>query len=921
MPELPTGTVTFLFTDLEGSTRLWEQHPEAMQAALARHDAILRDAVEHAGGHVIKTTGDGVHAVFATADAGLRAAVAGQRGLTDEPWTATGPLRVRMGVHTGAAEQREGDYYGPTLNRAARMMSVAHGGQMVVSQATATVVADELDHELRLEDLGEQRLRDLDRPERVYQVVAPGLPDAFPPLRSVDTLPSNLPAQLTSFVGRTAEMAGIRERLRRERLVTIVGVGGVGKTRLALEVAGELPAEFRDGAWLCELAAAGDAEAMVDSVAAALRVIDRPATTRRQSLVDFLTTREALVILDNCEHLLDEVATLITDVLARAPGVRILATSREPLGVAGEQVWALRSLPIPTSADDALVTTDAVRLFVERAQAGRAGFALDDGNAAAVAEICRRLDGIPLAIELAAARAFVMQPGEIAEHLDERFRLLSAGRRASVDRHQTLRATVDWSYSLMTELERTVFARLSVFPSTFDAEAAVAVAGGDGLETWDVLDATTSLVTKSMLAVEDDAGGPTTRFGMLETLRQYGRDRLAEAGEPAVEARRQRHSAHYAAVAVELDSGLTGHDDVAARRRVVLEIDNLRAAMAWSLERPDEQLAGVSIAAHLALLVSTFRSLGLGAWVERAVPAARGAPSGLRFTVIGTAAFSAIMRGDAAATTQFLEETFEAGVPDDALHYSPAYTALSLASLATDLNETVAVSREGLERSERSGHAFGAVSMRGQVGVFAALAGDPETGHRETGQALVEARRLGNASALALSLYLWAAAWWMDEPLRALEALEESAALTRGGASDVVYADTLELLSRLRADDGDLSGSLRAIQAALRETFASGNRLSLTSHAWYLAESLGRLQAHLEIAAVAAGICISDELAPYAPQLGGRERDVHEQSVAATRAALGDEAYDALVAQGQAMGFDDVVTYLSDTLERLVTAS
>src|SRR5262245_42422743 len=533
MSELPTGTVTFLFTDVEGSTRLWEEQPEAMTTSMARHDAILRDAVEARGGYVVKTTGDGVHAVFGAARDALAAAIDGQHALAAHDWDALADLRVRMGVHSGEAEHRSGDYYGSATSRAARLMSVAHGGQILVSLSTEELVSDALPDGVALVDLGEQRLRALSRPERVFQVDAPGLECEFPPLRSIDAYRSNLPVQLTSFVGRDDELVGIAKAFDRARLVTIIGVGGVGKTRLAVQVAAEVVPRFPDGAWLSELAAAGDEEALVQLLAATLGVRPRQGASLDDAIVEYLGDKQAFLVLDNCEHLLDAAASVADRLLRECTGLRILATSREALAIPGEQVWPLRSLGVPPRSGDvvAVAATDAARLFVERAVAARPDFALDATNADAVAEVCRRLDGIPLAIELAAARVSSMRPADVAARLDERFRLLTGGRRTAVERHQTLRATVDWSYSLCSDVERRVFDRLGVFAGSFDAPAAEAVAAGDDLEAWDVLDALTSLVDKSLLVDEETADG-STRFAMLETLRAYARERLDESADP-----------------------------------------------------------------------------------------------------------------------------------------------------------------------------------------------------------------------------------------------------------------------------------------------------------------------------------------------------------------------------------------------------
>ena len=621
MAELPSGTVTFLFTDLEGSTRLWEESPDAMQGALARHDELLRAAIEAHGGHVVKTTGDGFHAVFASVRDALGAAVAAQCALGAEAWEQTGPLRVRMGVHTGEGEQRDGDYYGPSLNRAARIMSAGHGGQVLCSRPTAELAGDALPEGCSLVDLGEQRLRDLSRPEVVFQVVHPELTRDFPRLQSMDAFPGNLPVQLTSFVGRDDDIEGVAKALTEARLVTLTGVGGVGKTRLALQVAGEVLPTFVDGAWLCELAATNDADLLAQVVVAALAVQSRPGRSLAESVCDYLSGKQALIVLDNCEHLLDAAAELAEAILLAAPGVRVLATSREPLGVAGERLLGVPSLDVTSASEsslEAIAACEAVQLFMDRAAATRSGLELDATNAEAIMEICRRLDAIPLAIELAAARVTSMSPPEIAGLLDERFRLLTGGRRRGVERHQTLRAAVEWSYSLLDERERVVFDRLGVFAGSFDADAATAVAGDDELAAWDVRDALDDLVAKSMVVL-DDSPDATTRYRLLETLRRYALERLDDTGR--TEEHRRRHAEHYAAFAEAAGPGLEGSDEAAWVGRFGAELDNLRAAVAWALdaEAPADADLGLRIIAPLVGQSFYRPSAGVGEWAEGAL--------------------------------------------------------------------------------------------------------------------------------------------------------------------------------------------------------------------------------------------------------------------------------------------------------------
>ncbi len=612
--DLPTGAVTFLFTDIEGSTRLWEAYPEAMKAALARHDELLRRAVEANHGHVVKTTGDGLHAVFASPADAVTAAVAGQRAVAAEDWGATGGLRVRMGLHTGEAELRSGDYFGPALNRAARLMAVAAGGQSLVSQTTADLVQESLPAGIGLQDLGLHRLKDLVRPQHVYQIVIPGLPADFPPLRSLDSLPHNLPVQLTSFVGRDRQIAEVRRALAATRLLTLTGPGGTGKTRLSLQVAAEVLPEFDNGVWLVELAPLADASYLAAAVAAVFDVREVAGRPLMAVLADFLRARKLLLLLDNCEHLIDACAHLASDLLHACPHLKIMASSREGLGLAGETIYRVPSLTLPDAdvrSPESLSQSEAVCLFVERAQAAQSRFALTPANSPAIASIVRRLDGIPLALELAAARVKLLSAEQIAARLDDRFRLLVGGSRTALPRQQTLRALIDWSYDLLPPDECRLLRRLSVFAGGWTLEAAEAV--GEGL---DVLDLLGQLVNKSLVLADEQGAG--VRYRLLETIRQYARDKLLEAGE--AEDVRNRHLAHFLGLAEAVEPGLYGRDMIASLDRLEAEQDNLRAAMEWALET--DPLGALRLAGALQLFWGRRVSMQEGlAWVRRALAA------------------------------------------------------------------------------------------------------------------------------------------------------------------------------------------------------------------------------------------------------------------------------------------------------------
>jgi predicted ATPase/class 3 adenylate cyclase len=582
--------LTFLFTDLVDSTRLWEVFPEAMQPALARHDALLRQVIAEHQGQLIKSTGDGCHAAFESAAQAVAAVLVAQQALWAEPWPALPPgaLRVRMALHTGDAEGRAGDYFGPAVNRAARLMAIAHGGQILLSAATAELVRDQLPLAAVLLDLGVHRLKDLARPEHVFQLAGPGLAGHFPPLRSLDVQPNNLPAPVTSFIGREAELAEVRRLLASARLLTLTGPGGTGKTRLALQAAAEGLDLFPHGVWLVELAPLADPGLLPQAVAASLELRELPGRALLEALQDYLRPKTALLLLDNCEHLIEASAGLAARLLPACPQLKLLATSREALGVPGETHYRVPSLSLADSTHD-LASSEAVRLFVERAQAARPGFALTSQNQNFVAQICRRLDGIPLAIELAAARVKLLTPEQIAARLDDRFRLLTGGSRTALPRQQTLRALIDWSCELLTEAERAAWRQLSVFAGGWTVEAAEAIIGPDAL------DRLALLVDKSIVAANPNPDTGETRYHLLETMRQYGRDRLLEAGE--AEMARDRHLACYRRLAAEAEPRLTGPDLVAVLNQLDAELDNLRAALEWALARDPK--AALDLATNL----------------------------------------------------------------------------------------------------------------------------------------------------------------------------------------------------------------------------------------------------------------------------------------------------------------------------------
>ena len=575
---LPTGTVTLLLADVEGSTRLWETQPEQMTAALALLNRTVNEAIAaHEGVRPLEQgEGDSFVAAFARASDAVACALALQRA-------PLAPIRVRIGVHTGEIQLRdESNYAGPTINRTARLRDLAHGGQTVLSGVTEALVADRLPEGVWLTDLGSYPLRGVPRPERVVQLCHHELPNEFPPLRVRQPVAShNLPAQLTSFIGRQVQMADLCQMVTGNRLVTLTGAGGAGKTRLAVEVAANLATAFSDGVWYVDLAPVTDPAVVPVTVARTLGLPDQPGRSTMDLLLEFFGEKEILLLLDNCEHLLDACGTLVVELLAARPRLTILATSREPLGVPGELSWRVPSLPL---ADE------AIELFADRARRARPNFVVGEDNTALVQEICERLDGMPLAIELAAARVRALSLRQIVDSLHDRFRLLTGGARTAVRRQQTLRASVDWSHALLTEPEQVLFRRLASFAGGFDLNAAHAVGAGSEVEGYQLLDQLSLLVDKSLVVAFETStdSGAGMRYRLLETVRQYAQEKLGESGE--ADEVRTRHRDYYTATAAELESpGYSGDElllDWAAT-----EIDNLRAAFAWSRENSDLETA------------------------------------------------------------------------------------------------------------------------------------------------------------------------------------------------------------------------------------------------------------------------------------------------------------------------------------------
>ena len=906
----PPSQVTLLFTDIEGSTALWERDETRMSQALALHDALARSAVESHGGDVVKTTGDGMLAAFDDAGAALAATLELQQALHDSAASEGAPLRVRCGLHRGIVEHRDGDYFGNTVNRAARIMTAAHGGQILLSQAVADSVRDRLPAPVWLRDLGRIRLRDLSTPECVYQAVHPQLRVDFPALRSLETTPNNLPLQPTTFIGRDKELAELKRLFATARLLTLTGAGGCGKTRLGLQLAADSLERFPDGAWLIELAPLSEPGLVPRTVAMVLGLEEDPGKAITATLVEHLKDRRLLMVIDNCEHLLHACAVLSDFLVRRCPHLTILASSREALGIAGEQTYRVPSLSLPDPKEShtpaSVAPFEALQLFVDRCLSVRPDFRVTHENAATLVSICHRLDGIPLAIELAAARLRSLSIEEINRRLDHRFRLLTGGSRTAIPRQQTLRSLIDWSYDLLHDPEKLLLQSLSVFSGGWTLEAAERICAGDHAENGEVLELMTSLIDKSLVAVDQSDG--RDRYRLLETVRQYARERLLESG--GAEAIRERHRDFFLELVEEGDGKLLGAEQADWLRRLDEEHDNLRSALEWShgASRAQEDLR-LCRAMHRFWFTRGHVAEGRR-WCARILAKGAPVPPTLEYTKTLNAAGSlAFHETDYPAARKLLEQSLALSrVLDDRR------------SVALVLNNLGAVA------FEQGDHP----AARGLYEQSLALL-------RELGDRHVAAGVLGNLADVARECGDLDAA-------RALS--EESVALSRVLGDQGRIADALNTLASIACDRGDLDTASALAQESLaigrelgdRDCIASGLRnLGAVaylrgalgeSHSLYrevlairleLGDRLGVARALEGAAALAAARGVSLAAArtwgaaervrekigsPIPPS----ERSRNDRYAATARATVGEEgAFDEAWKQGREMPLDEAI--------------
>ena len=869
----PSGVVTFLFTDIEGSTRRWESDADEMRGALGAHDEVLRSAIASHGGWLFKHTGDGVIAAFASPKSAVDAAIAAQRLLQ---------LPVRMGIATGEAALQDGDYFGAVLNRAARVMAAGHGGQILVADSTVSLVSG-----IDLHDLGPRRLRDVPNPVGLFQVRAADLREDFPPLRALDTSPGNLRPATTSFLGRHREIAEINEAVRTHRIVTLTGVGGVGKTRLALEVAEHVRDEFPDGVWLFELATVTDPAAVPDAIVSVLGVTQQPGMTLAESVATALEDRVRLLVLDNCEHVLDAVADLVEIVLRRSATVRVLATSREGLGLGDEQVWRVRSLDVDT----------AVSLFVERARSVAQGFSPDEPEA--IAEICRRLDGIPLAVELAASRMASMTAGEVRDRLDHRFRLL-VGSRRGLERHQTLRHAVQWSYDLLDEPERALLERCSVFAGGFDLEGARAVSGSDDdFATLDLLDA---LVRKSLVTAARSS--VHTRYSMLETIRQFAEEQLA-ARDKASEIR-DAHARYFAArqsAALALWDSPQQHE---AYDWFVAEQANLRVAFRWATDEGDlDTAADIATLGWLGVLLDNLEPV---TWAEELVESARAVNHPRLVSLCAIAALCYLF-----------------GRADDALRYSDiGVRALQqgsqelpfglehvwLGAVYSAIDEPaqhVAFCREQMATGDDKIQIGRASTVMALV-----LAGRAEEALAVSSGLVEAAESTHNPFAISYALLNCGIAQSAVDPVGALDPLRRGLVVAQhsGNRANVAYlAMTLAMtLNRIEGEREPLA-ALDNLVFAIRNYFDSGNITQIRAALGLFMTFLDK-RGDAEPAAVIAGFA-RVEPTPV------RSVPEFDMAIEHLRQVLGEQNFGALSHEGAGMTMACVVAFAYDQLDRV----
>jgi predicted ATPase/class 3 adenylate cyclase len=910
-----SSVLTFLFTDIEGSTSKWEAQPEQMAQAVGRHDALLRDIVRQHRGRVVKNTGDGIYAAFETPADGIEAVVAIQLALLDPDATAGMELRVRCGLHTGPVQARDNDYFGSTINRTARIMNAAHGGQVLVSRAIAEQMRERLPPDVSLKDLGAVRLKGLALSEAVFELVHPRLYQNFPALRELEATPNNLPQQLTSFVGRESERAQAEEMLTSTRLLTLLGMGGLGKTRLSLQIGTGVMDAYPDGVWFIDLQTIRDDSLVAGETARVLGVREEPGRPLLQTLCAHLKSRKLMLILDNCEQVIEASAELANAILRASPEVRILATSRIALRVPGEQTYVVQPLPVPMRDEgvEALSKSTAVQLFVERARLHKPGFALTGREAPAIAELVFRLEGIPLAIELAAARVRSLSVTDINARLKDRYKILTGGDRTLQARQQTLRALIDWSYDLLEDSEQILLARLAVFAGGFDLAAVEAICGSDPLAVADVLDIVTSLVEKSLLRVEDAEDG--ARYRMLETIRDYASEKLVFRDELAATA--NRHCNHFLTMAKASNPGLQGPDQAAWTRRVEADLDNLRAAITRTLEPGGDPVLAVKFEVAL-----------MGFWM---------------------------LRGHAREGRNYVRAALEtpAVKASDVAHAHALYVGAALADSQSHNAEAQRMLETCLALRRELGKDVEIAATLSTLSLVRLHAGDAAGALEGEAEAVRIFQALGDRIGEAIGhLHQGEIHAYVADTAKAREHFEQCLAIARDIGHLEIESECDRMLGELALDDGDVAGARARFTRSLSVCRDAGEKRGEATSLWLLgkadladgdvgtarvrldgalrafqtfemhAEVLGCLEDYTDVVRalgdservvrLCAAIATTRESLALARTPGSERR--WQDSVAALRADMDAPAFDAAWAQGKGYALDEAIRQAQSAL-------
>jgi predicted ATPase len=868
------SVVTFLFTDIEGSTRRWEADPDAMRVELEAHNKVLRETVDGNDGEVFNYTGDGMCAVFSSPRSAVDAAVDAQRTLQ---------LPVRMGICTGEAELRGDDYFGTVLNRTARVMAAGHGGQILIDGSTAGLLSG-----VDLMSLGPRRLRDIAKPVDMFQVRSAGLRTDFPPLKTVDPAPGNLRPPNTSFVGRESELPGLETAVKSHRLVTLTGVGGVGKTRLALEVASRVVSEFADGVFVIELAPVTDPAAVPEAVAAVLGITQQPGMTMADSVATASEGRSRLLVFDNCEHILDAAAELIEAILGRSDTVRILATSREGLRVADEQLWPVPSLDIDSSAAE---------LFTERAQAVVPGMSLTEDHDAVV-EICRRLDGIPLAIELAASRLLSMAVVEVRDRLHDRFRLLIGSRRG-LERHQTLRHAVQWSYDLLGDTEKHLLARCSVFAGGFDLLGACAVAGSDDeFATMDLLD---SLVRKSLLVADSSSG--RTRFSMLETIRQFAEEQLVQIGD--ADDARSAHARYFAGREPDVMALWDGPRQREAYEWLTVELANLRGAFRWAADYDDldTAVAVANFAASLGIWLEQYEPVG---WAEELIDRARAVDHRRlpQLYVMAAMCYAAGRIGDSYSYATAGRLAIESGRFDEV----PSEFEVALSATYANAGEPdrwVELCRNVIARGPGS-HTFAKAFL--VMGLNIAGASDEALAMLE--DLRTAADTVDNPAVLGYALLARGISYRYVDGVAAYDAHRRGLTIARDSGNRLIESHLAGTLAQLAALHGEPTDAFDYLTLAIRHFYDSGSFSHLHVPLAILADVFDRL-GHHESAATISAFATTPLTRASVPEIS--------TIISHLRESLGDQVYESLVRTGEAMTIAEMAAFALEQIEQART--